>query len=178
MLSAALFCLVVAIADGDTLKLRCGEPGDFRELTVRLHAVDAPELHQPFGRRAKQALSRIAYGKMARLDCEADEDRYHRRVCRVKVPPDSCIEARCAQTVDAALAMLTLGMAWWARAYAHEQSPAERSRYESAEFEAKAGRAGLWTDLHPVPPWTWRAEHPRIPETSAHSPAVRTFRAP
>lgn len=39
MLSAALFCLVVAISDGDTLKLRCGEAGAFRQLTVRLHAV-------------------------------------------------------------------------------------------------------------------------------------------
>ena len=158
---ALFFRLVVAISDGDTLKLRCGEPGDFRELTVRLHAVDAPELHQPFGRRAKQALSRIAFRKMARLDCEEHEDRYQRRVCRVQVAPDSCIEARCAQTLDAGLAMLTVGMAWWARAYAHEQSPAERGQYEFAEFEAKAGHAGLWADFDPVPPWTWRAGHPR-----------------
>src|SRR5262245_52701724 len=100
MLSAALLCLVVAISDGDPLKLRCGEPGAFRQVTVRLHAIDAPELSQRFGRRAKQALSAIAYRKTARLDCES-EDRYHRSVCRVWVAPDSCAEARCATTVDA-----------------------------------------------------------------------------
>jgi endonuclease YncB( thermonuclease family) len=98
---------------------------------------------------------------MARLDCEEDEDRYHRRVCRVKVAPNSCVEARCPKTLDAALAMLTAGMAWWARAYAHERSPAERRQYEFAELEAKALRAGLWADADPVPPWTWRAGHPR-----------------
>lgn len=161
MLSAALFCLVVAISDGDTLKVRCGEPGAFRQLTVRLHAIDAPELNQPFGRRAKQALSAIAYRKTARLDCEGDDDRYHRRVCRVRVAPASCAEARCPKTLDAGLAMLTVGMAWWSRAYADEQSPTERGQYAFAESEAKARRAGLWADRRSVPPWTWRAEHPR-----------------
>ncbi|VTU27759.1 hypothetical protein H4CHR_02064 [Variovorax sp. PBS-H4] len=161
MLSAALFCLVVAISDGDTLKVRCGEPGDFRQLTIRLHAVDAPELNQPFGRRAKQALSQVAYRKIARLYCEHDEDRYQRRVCRVQVAPDDCTEARCATTRDVGLAMLSAGLAWWARAYANEQGPIERGRYGLAEFEAKAKGAGLWADRRPVPPWRWRAEHPR-----------------
>jgi endonuclease YncB( thermonuclease family) len=160
MLSAALFCLVVAISDGDTLKVRCGEPGAFRQLTVRLHAIDAPELHQPFGRRAKQALSRIAFRKEARLDC-GESDRYHRRVCRVRVATDPCAEARCPKTLDAGLAMLTLGLAWWARGYADEQPPAERGQYAFAESEARRLRAGLWADGDPVPPWTWRAAHPR-----------------
>ena len=158
MLSAALLCLVVAISDGDTLKLRCGEPGAFRQVTVRLHAIDAPELSQRFGRRAKQALSAIAYRKTARLDCES-EDRYQRSVCRVWVAPEACAEAHCAKTLDAGLAMLTQGMAWWARAYADEQRPAQRGQYEFAEREAKARRAGLWADRHPVPPWTWRSAH-------------------
>ena len=161
MLSAALFCLVVAISDGDTLKVRCGEPGAFRQLTVRLHAIDAPELNQPFGRRAKQALSQIAYRKTARLDCEDGVDRYHRRVCRVKVAPNSCTEAHCAKTLDAGLAMLTMGMAWWSRAHADEQSPTDRGQYAFAEFEARGKRTGLWADRHPVPPWNWRAAHPR-----------------
>ncbi|OUM04025.1 thermonuclease family protein [Variovorax sp. JS1663] len=159
MFSAALFCLVVAISDGDTLKVRCGEPGAFRQLTVRLHAIDAPELNQPFGRRAKQALSRIAYRKEARLDC-GEDDRYHRRVCRVRVAPESCAEARCPKTLDAGLGMLTLGLAWWARGYADEQPPGERGQYAFAEFEAKGKRAGLWADRNPVPPWRWRAGHP------------------
>ncbi len=29
-------------------------------------------------------------------------------------------------------------------------------RYEFAEQEARAKRAGLWADAAPVPPWDWR----------------------
>ncbi|WP_077000158.1 thermonuclease family protein [Variovorax sp. KK3] len=160
MLTATLFCLVVAVGDGDSLKVRCGEPGHYRQISVRLHAIDAPEWNQPFGRRAKQALSRIAFGKQARLDC-GEDDRYQRRVCRVRVAPDSCVEANCAKTLDAGLGMLTLGLAWWARGYADEQPAGERGQYAFAEREARGKRAGLWADRDAVPPWTWRAQHPR-----------------
>ena len=159
MLSATLLFLVVAVGDGDTLKLRCGEPGAYRQLTVRLHAIDAPEIGQPFGRRARDALSDIAWRKTARLDCNTT-DRYQRKVCRVMVAPASCTEARCTKTLDAGLAMLTLGLAWWSRAYAGEQSPTERGQYGFAESEARAKRAGLWSERNPVPPWKWRPAHP------------------
>jgi endonuclease YncB( thermonuclease family) len=59
-------------------------------------------------------------------------------------------------TLDAGLAMVTLGMACWYRAYAGEQTPEARRQYELAEEEARAKRAGLWADPEPVPPWEWR----------------------
>ena len=42
----ALLCLVVAIADGDTLTARCGAPGAYRQVHVRIAAIDAPESRQ------------------------------------------------------------------------------------------------------------------------------------
>jgi endonuclease YncB( thermonuclease family) len=42
------------------------------------------------------------------------------------------------------------------RQYAKEQSEADRHRYEFAETEAKAKKAGLWSEKDPVPPWEWR----------------------
>jgi endonuclease YncB( thermonuclease family) len=48
------------------------------------------------------------------------------------------------------------GYAWLYRAYAAEQSPEDRERYELAEREAKERKVGLWRDPHPVPPWEWR----------------------
>jgi len=59
-------------------------------------------------------------------------------------------------TLDAGLAMVTQGMAWWYRAYAPEQTPEARGQYEFAEAEAKARRVGLWSDREPVAPWEWR----------------------
>ncbi len=48
---------VVKIADGDTLTLLV----DSKQLKIRLSDIDTPERKQPFGTRAKQALSELAF---------------------------------------------------------------------------------------------------------------------
>lgn len=146
-------CLVVGVTDGDTIRARCGKPGEYEQIKVRLSAIDAPERKQAFGNRARQALSDIAFGKQADLHC-TKKDRYKRNVCKVMVAPASNPEG--PKTLDAGLAMVTVGMAWWYKAYSREQTPEERGQYEFAEFEAKAKRAGLWIDAKPVAPWEWR----------------------
>lgn len=67
MLAASLLCLVVGIADGDTLKVRCGEPGQYEQIKVRLQGIDAPERKQPFGERARQTLAELTFQKEAAL---------------------------------------------------------------------------------------------------------------
>ena len=59
-------------------------------------------------------------------------------------------------TLDAGHAQITVGLAWWYRKYAKEQSPADRRLYEQAEQQAQAQRLGLWADKNPIPPWDWR----------------------
>ena len=108
-------CLVVGVADGDTIAVRCGQPGAYAQIRVRLSGIDAPEKRQPFGTRARAALGSIVFGRMARLECPKT-DRYGRKVCSVWVPPVSAPTG--PPTLDAGLAMVTMGMAWWYRAYA------------------------------------------------------------
>ena len=146
-------CLVVGVSDGDTLKARCGQPGSYEEIKVRLNGIDTPERRQPFGERAKQAMSDLVYMKDVDLDC-IKTDRYGRSVCKVMVMPASA--PRGPRTLDAGLAMVTVGMAWWYRDYSREQTAQERGQYEFAETEAKAKHVGLWRDAEPVPPWDWR----------------------
>lgn len=153
MIAATLLCLIVGISDGDTLTARCGEPGQYEQVKVRLQGIDAPERKQPFGERARQALAELTFQKEAELRCNK-LDRYKRHVCSVWVKPDEAPEP--VKTLDAGLAMVTQGMAWWYRSYAREQSPQERGQYEFAEQEAKARRAGLWRDPEPIAPWEWR----------------------
>ena len=57
---------------------------------------------------------------------------------------------------DARLALIRAGLAWHFKRYAHEQAEEDRERYSFAEVEARAKRAGLWSDPEPVPPWEWR----------------------
>ena len=61
-------------------------------------------------------------------------------------------------TLDAGMYQLTVGMAWWYRQYAKEQTPKQRGQYEFAEVEAKAKGVGLWREPEPVAPWEWRRQ--------------------
>jgi len=64
--------------------------------------------------------------------------------------------ARMSQDAGAGLAQVSLGMAWWCRHYAREQSTEDAGAYEFAEQEARSRSVGLWLDPNPIPPWDWR----------------------
>ena len=72
---------VIAISDGDTLTLLTAEK---QQVKVRLGEIDTPESGQPYGARAKMALSDLVFGKQVRVVVQ-DTDRYGRKVCRVFV---------------------------------------------------------------------------------------------
>lgn len=153
-------CLVVGVSDGDTITARCGAPGSFEQVKVRLAAIDAPERRQPFGARSKQALSELTFGREAMLQC-AKVDRYRRSVCNVLVVPADGAQGRRAQPIDVGLAMVSQGMAWWYRAYSKDQAIDDQVRYALGERRARAAGAGLWVDSDPVAPWDWRANRRR-----------------
>jgi endonuclease YncB( thermonuclease family) len=147
---------VVGIADGDTITVLDTSKVQHR---VRLAGIDAPERGQPGGQRSKESLSALVYDQAVRVESNK-RDRFGRVVGKVWVaPPDSPCRGKpdCPMTLDAGLAQVTVGRAWWYGKYATEQSPEDRGRYEFAEQEARAREAGLWRDGTPVPPWEWRA---------------------
>lgn len=141
---------VVGVSDGDTITVL---DQDRRKFKIRLGGIDAPEKKQAFGERSKQHLSRLVFNKEARIEWNK-RDKYGRTIGKVWVAPDSC--SNCAKTVDANLAQLRAGMAWWYRQYAKEQSVEDQQQYSKAESEAQNGRTGLWADPSPMQPWEWR----------------------
>lgn len=147
---------VVGISDGDTITVLDASRTQHR---IRIAGVDAPERGQPGGQRSKESLSALVYDQSVRVDANK-RDRFGRVVGKVWVAsPDSPCRGKpgCPMTLDAGLAQITMGRAWWFRRYADEQSPEDRGRYEFAEQEARARKAGLWRDGTAVPPWEWRA---------------------
>jgi len=138
LLSAAILCLVVGISDGDTLTARCGEPGAYERVKVRVAAIDAPEKAQPFGQRSRQHLAELCFQQQASIKTQS-KDRYGRTVADVE-----------CQGQDVARAQVQAGMAWvytqYAKGYGHLFPAQER---------AKDGRLGLWS-VEAVPPWEWR----------------------
>jgi endonuclease YncB( thermonuclease family) len=126
---------VVKIADGDTLTLLTSIN---EQIKIRLAGIDTPERKQPFGNRAKQALSSLAFQKQALVEVETI-DRYGRTVGVVFVD---------GQNINAEL--VKQGMAWVYREYNKD-----RALYE-LESKAKEKKLGLWLDKKPIPPWEWR----------------------
>ena len=141
---------VVRIADGDTVTIVTADKQQHR---IRIAGIDAPEKGQPYGDRARQNLAQMVYGKDVTLQCHKT-DRYKRKVCKVMVQPADC--PTCGQTLDVGLAQIAVGLAWWYRAYAREQSVEDRGRYESDELESRLRKRGLWALPDAVPPWEWR----------------------
>jgi hypothetical protein len=144
---------VVRIADGDTFTLLV----DREQLCIRLAEIDTPEKRQPYGNRARQALSALIYGKTVRV-VEIDRDRYGRVVGRVY-----------AGGIDINAEMVRRGAAWVYRKYAKDPS-----LYE-LENEARAARRGVWAlpEAEREPPWTWREDRRKGHSFSTTAPAVR-----
>lgn len=148
----ALTGRVVGVADGDTVTIL---DGDRKQHRIRLAGIDAPEKSQPFGQRSKQSMSTLVFGKEVNVQW-VNRDRYRRIVGKVMVAAPNCRTDRCPKTLDAGLAQITKGLAWWYQKYAKDQSAVDAARYEFAEREARAKRAGLWGYGLPIPPWDWR----------------------
>ena len=128
---------VVGVHDGDTLT---GLDDSKTQYKIRLDAIDAPELGQPFGQASKKALSEKVFGKDVVVIAKT-RDKYGRTVGHV------LIDGR-----DVNLEMLEQGMAWHYEKYDHNK------RMREAEQSARATGRGLWADQEPVPPWDWRKE--------------------
>lgn len=141
------------ISDGATLTVVAQNKARHK---VHLFAIDAPESRQPYGKESKQHLSDLVLGKEVRVEWRK-QDRYGRIVGKLILQTPPC--ATCPKTLDAGLAQLEAGLAWWDRESRREQSLSDQGYYEYAEFDAKTRRIGLWQDAAPVPPWEWRKKH-------------------
>ncbi|MBK1662298.1 micrococcal nuclease [Paracraurococcus ruber] len=135
--AADLVGRVVGITDGDTLTLLTP---DKRETRIRLAEIDTPERRQPYGTRAREALSNLAFGREVRVVVE-DTDRWGRTIGHVF-----------AGRQDVNAEMVRRGAAWVYRDYS--RNPA----LPRLEAEARAARRGLWAlpEAERMPPWEWR----------------------
>jgi len=141
---------VVAVTDGDTIKILDNNRVQHK---IRLTGIDAPEKAQPFGNASRKHLASMVAGKQVRVETSKN-DRYGRVLGKVWVQPQDC--SACGKTLNANLAQILAGMAWWYQDYARDQPVQDRVRYESAVKEARKRKLGLWSEPDPVPPWAWR----------------------
>jgi endonuclease YncB( thermonuclease family) len=116
---------------------------------IPLQGIDVPESKQPFGKASGRSLSALVAGKQVRVNYDK-RDRYGRIIGVVWVRSPDCAADPCPMTLDAGMYQLMIGMAWWYRYYAKEQTPeqrGQRGQYEFAVFEAKAKKVGCGKNL-------------------------------
>jgi endonuclease YncB( thermonuclease family) len=88
---------VVSVYDGDTITAL---DTNKRQHKIRLAGIDAPEIKQDFGQKAKRRLSKLVFGRAVLIE-GGKIDRHGRRVAKLLVHGrDACLE------------MIRLGLAW------------------------------------------------------------------
>lgn len=132
---------VVGVHDGDTITVLTA---DKRSVRTRLVEIDAPESGQPYGMRAKQALSGLVFDKQVIVEVSGI-DRYGRTLGRVF-----------RDGLDVNAEMVQRGCAWVYRRYATDET------LFVLEEAARAAKRGLWSlpARDQVPPWEWRRKSP------------------
>jgi endonuclease YncB( thermonuclease family) len=126
---------VVKLHDGDSFELLRGK----RTVGVRVFGIDCPERGQPFAARAKSFTASLI-GNADVVVIVKDVDRYGRTVGDVVLADGRHLSHE----------LLRAGLAWYYRRY--DRDP-ELARLED---EARTARRGLWSDPHPVAPWSYR----------------------
>lgn len=126
---------VVGVTDGDTITVLVNKA----TIKVRLEGIDAPESGQSYGKKSKQALSEILFGKAVTVR-KTGTDKYDRTLGVVIVGD-----------VDANAKMVEDGWAWHFKKYNDEE------RLAKLEVAARKARRGLWADENPLAPWEYRA---------------------
>jgi endonuclease YncB( thermonuclease family) len=131
----AFDAIVTYCHDGDTCTLSDGT-------RVRLHAIDAPELDQPYGEQARLLINSLVAGH--HVDVRPTGDFSYRRMVADLVLPGK---------FNVGAVLVTRGYAWVeARWNTDPYMPARQSI-------AQQTHVGLWADANPIPPWVWRHEH-------------------
>jgi endonuclease YncB( thermonuclease family) len=118
---------IIGVKDGDTVDLLVHGV----KHTVRLANIDAPEKKQPFGKKAKQLLANLCFGKNVTLIHNNKYDRYKRLIAELITESGININKE----------MVSNGLAWHFKKYSSDTS---YSRLEKI------------TNENPIPPWEWR----------------------
>jgi micrococcal nuclease len=127
---------VLRVIDGDTLRVATATA----QYTIRLQGIDAPELGQPYGPAAATAARALCDRRDVTLQAQGP-DRYGRLIADVVLLDGTSLNARLVES----------GLAWWYKQYA----PRDR-KLKWLERAARDLHLGLWADLSPTPPWTFR----------------------
>jgi len=129
------------VHDGDTIT--CIDEAN-RPQRIRLVGIDSPELSQPFGREATNALRQKLGGGRVRVEGNARDQ--HGRLLGTLWVDERNINRE----------LVSDGWAWVFGGYSPDPDLLD------AETSARTAHRGLWSDPRSRPPSEWRRDHPTL----------------
>jgi endonuclease YncB( thermonuclease family) len=129
--------LVVGVSDGDRIMVLHKGKGE----KIRLYGIDAPDIGQAFGEKAKKFTFDAVYGKTVNVEIMG-KDPYGQTVGIVTVDGQSLNES-----------LIQNGLAWVYQKYCKSVFC---ENWLSLEVVARYDKIGLWSEPNPSPPWEFR----------------------
>lgn len=138
--AASLIGKVIEVHDGDLVTISSLN----RPVKIRLMAIDAPDVNQPYAEIARTHLSDLILNKLVLVEYSGlVESRY-------------ILGRMMLDNLDIGAQMLRDGVAWYDSSGASRLTVSERETYTATENLARQERRGLWQDDAPVSPWAFR----------------------
>ncbi len=132
--TAASAATLEKVLDGDTVIIREGA----QHYHLRLLDIDAPELHQTYGKQSQRSLR--TFCQKARIVVETvGTDRYGRTLGNLYCDGQNSSTYQIMQ-----------GMAWFNSKFSQNSALAD------LQAQAQQRRIGLWQQEKPLQPWVWR----------------------
>lgn len=142
--SYTVYGKVVAVVDGDTLKVR-----EFKTRNevyyLRLAGIDAPEKNQIYGSEATQLAQDFVLNRPVKI-VVTDIDPYQRKVGYVYI----LVKRKHETETSLNHKLMAQGLAWFYKEYSKDMTLKE------LEEKAQNLKLGIWSESDPVPPWVFR----------------------
>jgi micrococcal nuclease len=135
---------ILQIVDGDTVRVQPDAGG--RPRKIRIEGIDAPEICQPGGRRARQALEARLLRRQVQVITRTTDD-YGRGVGRITLDGD-----------DVGRWMVAQGHAWSYR-FRNNDGP-----YAAEQAQARRQRRGVFAQVTAERPRDFRQRHGPCPQ--------------
>ncbi len=126
---------VYKVHDGDTLTLIKNN----EKIKVRLFAIDAPELSQPYGKAARSRVIELIEQQTLKLEVQY-KDQYKRSVAKVFLENGSELNK----------VLVSEGLAYW-----YQKLAVNRYDLKEVEERARKQKLGVWS-VKTIPPWEYR----------------------
>ena len=138
---------VVSVENGDTIIVQVDEGDVPLTYLVKLQAIDAPDIGQPYYENSRNALSKLIYKKDVKV------------VVNTTYAKGMVVGTVFRDGRDVGLNMLEKGFAWHYKRFAYQQPSSDRKSYADAQEYASTAGLGLWSETRPTPPWVFRGEN-------------------